>query len=62
MQRQSILTTPNLNFAVACRSAPAFRQAVLQSDLVVADGMPLVWVARLLGIPITERVASSSVF
>lgn len=60
--QQLFLTTPNLNFAVACRSAPAFRLSVLQSDLVVADGMPLVWVARLLGIPIKERVAGSSVF
>ncbi len=56
------LTTPNLNFAVACRSDTAFRHSVLQSDLVVADGMPLVWVSRLLGIPIRERVAGSSVF
>lgn len=60
--RQLILTTPNLNFAVACRTDRAFRQSVLASDLVVADGMPLVWVARLLGIPIPERVAGSSVF
>jgi len=56
------LTTPNLNFAVACRRDAAFRSSVLQSDLVVADGMPLVWASRLLGIPIRERVAGSSVF
>lgn len=61
-RRQLILTTPNLNFAVACRKDRAFRQTVLESDLVVADGMPLVWIARLLGIPIRERVAGSSVF
>ena len=61
-RRQLFFTTPNLNFAVACRQDPAFRQSVLSSDLVVADGMPLVWAARLLGIPIPERVAGSSVF
>ena len=61
-RRQLFLTTPNLNFAVACRHDAAFRQSVLQSDLVVADGMPLVWAARLLGIPVSERVAGSSVF
>lgn len=60
--RQLTLATPNLNFVVACRIDRAFRQSVLVSDLVVADGMPLVWVARLLGIPIPERVAGSSVF
>jgi N-acetylglucosaminyldiphosphoundecaprenol N-acetyl-beta-D-mannosaminyltransferase len=34
----------------------------LQSDLSVADGMPLVRIARALGLPITERVAGSSLF
>ena len=56
------LSTPNVNFLVACRSDEAFRQSVLNSDLSVADGMPLVWLARLMGIPIRERVAGSSLF
>lgn len=61
-RRRLVLTTPNLNFAVACRKDAAFRDSVLRSDLVVADGMPLVWLARLLRIPIPERVAGSSLF
>ncbi len=56
------LSTPNLNFVVACLGDEAFRESVIQSDLSVADGMPLVWVARLLGIPIRERVAGSGLF
>jgi N-acetylglucosaminyldiphosphoundecaprenol N-acetyl-beta-D-mannosaminyltransferase len=59
---QCFLSTPNVNFLVASRSDPAFRNAILQSDLSVADGMPLVWLARLMGIPIRERVAGSSLF
>jgi N-acetylglucosaminyldiphosphoundecaprenol N-acetyl-beta-D-mannosaminyltransferase len=47
---------------VASRSDRAFRDAVLHSDLSVADGMPLVWLARLLGIPLRERVAGASLF
>ena len=58
--KRCFLSTPNLNFAVACRSDPAFRDSVLQSDLVIADGMPLVWIAWLLNIPIRERVSGSS--
>lgn len=61
-RKRLILTTPNLNFAVGCRQDAAFRDSVLQSDLVVADGMPLVWIARLLRIPIPERVAGASLF
>lgn len=57
-----ILTTPNLDFIVACRADPAFRDSVVGSDLCLADGMPIVWVARLLGVPIGERVAGSALF
>jgi N-acetylglucosaminyldiphosphoundecaprenol N-acetyl-beta-D-mannosaminyltransferase len=56
------LSTPNLNFLIACRDDTAFRDSVIMSDLSVADGMPLVWIARLLGLPIRERVAGSSLF
>jgi N-acetylglucosaminyldiphosphoundecaprenol N-acetyl-beta-D-mannosaminyltransferase len=53
------LSTPNLNFLIACRSDTAFRDSVIDSDLSIADGMPLIWTARLLGVPIRERVAGS---
>ena len=56
------LSTPNLNFLIAARSDVAFCDSVIHSDLVVADGMPLVWIAKLLRIPIEERVAGSSLF
>jgi N-acetylglucosaminyldiphosphoundecaprenol N-acetyl-beta-D-mannosaminyltransferase len=56
------MSTPNVNFLVASRSDRAFRDAVLHSDLSVADGMPLVWLARLLGIPLRERVAGANLF
>jgi N-acetylglucosaminyldiphosphoundecaprenol N-acetyl-beta-D-mannosaminyltransferase len=40
---------------------PEFRASLLQSDLCIADGMSIVWSARLLGIPIKERVAGSDI-
>ena len=64
VQRRSpcFLSTPNLNFVVAAQADPAFRDSVLHSDMSVADGMPIVWAARLLGIPLVERVAGSTLF
>lgn len=59
--RKCFLSTPNLNFTITALNSPVFRNSVIDSDLVVADGMPLVWVAKLLGIPVTERVAGSTV-
>ncbi|PPE67297.1 WecB/TagA/CpsF family glycosyltransferase [Caldimonas caldifontis] len=61
-RRRCWLSTPNLNFLIAARQDPEFRRTVLHSELSVADGMPIVWLARLLGLPLRERVAGSDVF
>jgi len=61
-RQRCFATTPNLNFLIASQRDAAFRDAVIASDLSLADGMPLVWMARLLGIPLPERVAGSSLF
>lgn len=56
-------STPNLNFLVTAQEEDdAFRQSVLASGLSLADGMPVVWLSRLQGTPLPERVAGSSVF
>ncbi len=55
------ITTPNLNFLITSQSDPDFRRWVINSGLSIADGMPLIWVARLLGIPLPERVTGSGV-
>lgn len=54
-QRCSIVT-PNADFLRLIRSDPDFRDAVLANDLSIIDGMPIVWLARALGIPARERV------
>ena len=57
-----LISTPNLNFLVNSRSDPEFRESVLDSDLCPADGMPVVWIARLIGVPIRQRVSGSDIF
>jgi N-acetylglucosaminyldiphosphoundecaprenol N-acetyl-beta-D-mannosaminyltransferase len=54
-----LLSTPNLNFLVNSLSDPEFRQSLLDSDLCPADGAPIIWIARLLGLPIKERAAGA---
>ena len=56
------VSTPNLNFLIAAQTDQEFRSSVFQSDLCVADGMPIVWLARLLGIPLRSRVSGSDLF
>jgi len=61
-RQKCFFSTPNLNFVMASQKQAAFRESVCMSQLSLADGMPLVWVARLLGIPIPERVSGSDLF
>ena len=61
-RRRLFLSTPNLNFVAMAQDDEAFRASVLDSDLVVADGMPLVWLSRLLGAHLPERVSGSNLF
>jgi len=56
------MSTPNTNFVVAAMRDSAFRNSVFHSDLSLMDGMPLVWVARLMGIEIPQRVSGSDLF
>lgn len=37
----------------------ALRQLINECDLVLADGVPIVWASRLQGTPVAERVAAS---
>ena len=61
-RKRCFLSTPNLNFAVGCLSDAEFRTSVLQSDLNLADGWPVVAIARMVGAALPERVAGSSLF
>jgi N-acetylglucosaminyldiphosphoundecaprenol N-acetyl-beta-D-mannosaminyltransferase len=58
-KRPCFLSTPNLNFLCAAQVDFTFRESVINSDLSIADGFPIVLVAKLLRIPITMRVAGS---
>jgi N-acetylglucosaminyldiphosphoundecaprenol N-acetyl-beta-D-mannosaminyltransferase len=42
---------------VNMRRESHLREDVLASDVILADGMPIVWASRLLGNPLPERVA-----
>ena len=53
------VVTPNVNHIVMLRSNDALQRAYEHAALIVLDGTPLVWCARLLGKPVPERVAGS---
>jgi len=57
-----LLSTPNVNFLVCSQVERQFRESLLISDLCPVDGMPIVWIARLLGVPIKDRVSGVDLF
>ena len=58
--RGGMVVTPNLDHLHRCLHDIAFAAMVSEADLVLADGMPLVWAARLQGTPLPQRVAGSN--
>jgi len=61
-RRPFLISTPNVNFLIAGLKEPEFRNSLLISDLCPVDGMPIVWIARLLGVPVTGRVSGADIF
>ena len=61
-RRHAILATPNVNDLIRAPRSEAWRRALLTSSLSTVDGMPLVWIARILGLPMRERLAGSDLF
>lgn len=47
----------NVAKIVNMQKDPLLRESVLSSDLILADGAPLVWLSRLKKTPLPERVA-----
>lgn len=60
--RRLSFVTPNVNFLVRAAADEAARREILNADLSLADGAPLVAMAKLLGVPLPSRVAGSDLF
>jgi exopolysaccharide biosynthesis WecB/TagA/CpsF family protein len=61
-----VAATVNVDFVVNTYCAttatprnPALARVLRRAELVIADGMPLVWLSRLLGTPLPERVTGA---
>ena len=56
-----LVSTANLNFLTHSLAGAEFRASLLLSDLITSDGTPITWIARLLGLPIKERIAGADI-
>src|ERR1041385_8466308 len=58
-RRPHYVVTANVDFVVQAREDVELRRILLDADLVLCDGTPLVWASRLLGNRLPERVAGA---
>jgi N-acetylglucosaminyldiphosphoundecaprenol N-acetyl-beta-D-mannosaminyltransferase len=54
-----LVATPNVNFIVSAALDDEFKKTLIFSDLCLPDGMWLIRLGRLLGIPLGDRVAGA---
>lgn len=57
--RGGVVVTPNVDHLRRRGRDLSFLALLAEANLVVADGMPLVWASRLQGTPLPQRVAGS---
>lgn len=58
-RRAAYLVTANLDFAAQASEDVELQRILVEAELVVCDGTPLVWASRFTGKPLRERVAGS---
>lgn len=55
-----VLSTININWVAEAHRDKYFQQSILDSDIAVLDGKPLLWFAKLKRLPFTETVPGST--
>lgn len=58
-RRPHYLVTANVDFLIQAHRDVELRRILLEADLVLCDGTPLLWASRWLGNALPERVAGS---
>jgi len=57
--RGGYVVTPNVDHVVMAEQNEEFLAAYVDATLSLADGMPILWLSRLLGYPLQEKVSGS---
>lgn len=58
-RRPGYIVTPNVDHICRLQRDAEFRRVYSGAFLSLADGVPVLWAARLLGVPIREKVSGS---
>lgn len=59
LNKKSYIVTPNVDHIVRLENDSEFKEVYDNADLVLTDGMPLIWISKWIGSPIVEKVSGS---
>ncbi|WP_415299036.1 WecB/TagA/CpsF family glycosyltransferase [Clostridium perfringens] len=58
----SYVVTPNVDHIVKLETDKEFQEVYKNADLILTDGMPLIWISKMKGNPIKEKISGSDFF
>ncbi|MCQ2053807.1 MAG: WecB/TagA/CpsF family glycosyltransferase [Fibrobacter sp.] len=58
-KQNAFVVTPNVDHLVLLEKNEPLRKAYDQADLILADGMPIIWFSKLFKTPIKEKISGS---
>ena len=61
-RKPSYVVTPNVDHIVKLEEDKEFQEVYENADLILTDGMPLIWISKLKRNPIKEKVSGSDLF
>lgn len=61
-KKSSYVVTPNVDHIVKLDSDEEFKNVYKDADLILTDGMPLIWISKFKDTPIKEKVSGSDLF
>ncbi|MCI9571867.1 MAG: WecB/TagA/CpsF family glycosyltransferase [Lachnospiraceae bacterium] len=60
--KDSYVVTPNVDHIVQLETDRELRDVYANASLILTDGKPLLWIAKLYGTPIKEKISGSDLF
>ncbi len=61
-KKPSYVVTPNVDHIVKLEEDTEFQDVYENADLILTDGMPLIWISKMKKTPIKEKVSGSDLF
>lgn len=61
-RKNAYVVTPNVDHIVKLEHDRGLQEAYANADLILADGKPLLWIAKMYKSPIKEKISGSDLF